>query len=83
MVDPAIEQLEGISRDFPTMLEVATQFAKSANNCLASSNSDVEVKRGYQPNKFEEGSYLSVKQITAATAPTTLMGTMRWKYTMP
>ena len=44
MVESAIEQLEGITRDFPTVLEVATQFSKNANNCLASSKSDVEVE---------------------------------------
>ena len=58
MVESAIEQLEGISIDFPTVLEVATQFAKNANNRLASFNSDVEVSRNvYRPNEFEEGSY--------------------------
>ena len=44
MVESAIEQLEGISVDIPTVLEVATQFAKNANNRLVSFNSDVEVE---------------------------------------
>ena len=44
MVESAIEKLERISRDFSTVLKVATQFAKNANNQLASLNSDVEVE---------------------------------------
>jgi hypothetical protein len=41
MVESAIEKLERISRDFSTVLRVATQFAENANNQLASLNSDV------------------------------------------
>lgn len=83
MVESAIKQLEGISRDFPTVLEVATQFEKNANNRLASFNSaDVEVEESLPSKRIRRRKlYLSVKQITATTALTTLMGTMKWKYT--
>ena len=81
MVESAIEQLEGISRDFPTVLEVATQFAKTPTTAWLLLIADVEVEESLPPNEFEEGSCLSVKQITATTAPTTLMGTMKRKYT--
>ncbi len=44
MVESAIEKLERISSKFSTVLKVTTQFAKNANNQLASLNSDVEVE---------------------------------------
>ena len=56
MVESAIEQLERISRDFPTVLEVATQFAKSANNRLASFNGDVEVEERLPSNQLSQES---------------------------
>ena len=44
MVESAVEKLEGISRDFSTVLEVATQHATNSNSRLASLNCHVEVE---------------------------------------
>ena len=44
MVESALGKLEGISRYFSTVLEVATQFATNSNSRLASLNCHVEVE---------------------------------------
>ena len=43
-VQSAIGKLEMISRDFLTVLNIATQFAKKAKSELASFDTDVAVK---------------------------------------
>ena len=44
MVQSAIGKLEMISRDFPTVLNIATQFAKKAKSKRASFDTDVAVE---------------------------------------
>ncbi|CAB4032585.1 Hypothetical predicted protein, partial [Paramuricea clavata] len=49
MVQSAIGKLKMIRRDFPTVLNIATKFAKKAKNKRASFNTDVAVEERKLP----------------------------------